>query len=1121
MKQKFFRCALNRAFSAVSLIVALLANMLASVSCSTEEYTPGTLNANDTIAIINNSERILTISAKPVNAWAKSDVSFLQKSYVYNSNEDFKMDFAPELYAYARLYKPIVTVAADKEVKPSLISSSVIKDEPFASGTKRGRDIVRINKFDDGQIDTIYYGWRYPVIANEIIPPHGEITAVKFIKAETESFNQKTETEDPHKVTLTDEIEFISKNVSGKEVVNTVEISPWYRKVLTSDAETVISVAYDGKFVGCPYTAYELSETVVTNKGTKKNTYQVALSSAFNAPALREQPTLDSLFSAKSTGDLKQSVFAEVKNADGFTVRTMQGTYKSVNSGLENKTSVESVINFTYQLPIKFESAYGSYDISARELTFTELGFDVNKIAETKESKTFKSVNTVQAVLGDCMLDVIDEVVNLKITGIKPDDIVKVDSTYTQSGEGNDYIITKVITWSDGSKTEQNYSCTGRHNAAAKAFGEVITSSLNWTAQKLTKASVSTNTETKKFSAATWFSLVYTTANWQSTASNGSESGVFSFEETSPVVTFYDGATKLSFPARKYQMTDLGASLSNVFSEIVRNNITYKAYPYNYTVSAAFTGETPVSLVSEGLLLMPADEIGETTYTPSISWNGNTATLKVVKTTKHSAQKDEVETFTYAFKLDMGNLTKGRLDAENTDFATTVSSKGENTSSTDGPWTIKTYTMAYYYVTSNQMVQRYFDPLTVTDGEVTFNDGSYTHTFNLRLNMSKTESLGAPRTEGDYTVTPHTLTVTGTTSDGKTLSTQGITDIYVKKQASVTGSYQKVYVYSDGTVDAVLTKTKSDGSTETLKASDAFGSRFAFKFVNAEAQQKVVSNVSHQASATTGTAAAATKQKQNWTVTEYTYPYTYTLSNGKDEDKLTAAYSYNNYKFVLTDADLGEVTFNMPNVTMNAQSLNIGRGFDQSGYTAYPAKVVVRGEATGDEGSYLRDLTVTHTLKVQGEPDSPNLGKPKGMIVTATYDPGSKVTRRAFVFNWEDGVTYAVCDYDTELPGASEFLFKEDSYAQYNSVGYDKNSTDHWQPARGVDSSDGIRWYFADGSLMSAIDKALTCKTIGWRNVVNGKYAMEIPGYTYEINGYYITVTSPKGQTVTFNSHHK
>ena len=116
-------------------------------------------------------------------------------------------------------------------------------------------------------------------------------------------------------------------------------------------------------------------------------------------------------------------------------------------------------------------------------------------------------------------------------------------------------------------------------------------------------------------------------------------------------MTFKDGDTTKSFPARKYQITGLGANVASNYNIVVRNQVSYKAYDYDYNATAAFNGGDAETLVSEGLLLIKADETGNPTYKAEQSWNGNTATLKVIKTTPHSFAEDEVETFTKTFTV--------------------------------------------------------------------------------------------------------------------------------------------------------------------------------------------------------------------------------------------------------------------------------------------------------------------------------------------------------------------------------------------------------------------------------------------------------------------------------------
>ncbi len=1111
------------------MLLAIIASIVFNVGCA-EERVKSPFNGKDTIDIIKdiywNSERTLVTSASVKDTLVKSDVTFKQVATLYNEKEDVKLDFLPTAYLNVRLSEKRIEVKTVDKLPVTLAKEYIKSQTPYKSGTTLGQDVVKVFEYSDGQVATVSYGHRYNGFVqgeDTLATPHLEITPVDYAKHTVEKFGDKTETEDPYKVTLLFNATYTSKGVSGKSVTDKVELKPWYHKVITSESTTVTKVEYSGKFVGCPYSSYELTEKVTTNKGELTNKYSVGLSLQITAPKEREQPSLDSLFNGKSAGKLSETMFSELKNEDGFTVRTMTGTYVSTNTGKQASTSVESTASFTYQFPTKFESKYGSYTIPAISLKFSEVGFSVNKTSETADSKLFKSVNAIYGEIAGCTLDVMNEVVNLKIQKDKPADVLKVDSTYTLKGEGDSYIVEKVIIWSDGSKTSSTYSYDGRHQASAKAFGEVVTTALNWRANDLAKVSNSTASEEKKFSATTKFTALYTTSNWQSNATNGMQNGIFAFSEMSPVVTFIDGNITKVFPERKYVMTGLGAQLASGYSTVIRNGVTYKAYAYDYTVKALWNSAASSNLVSNGLLLMKADEIGDVTYTTGQSWNGNTTTVKVIKTTPHTEADDEVETFTKDFTVIFGNLADGKLYADNLNFSTTETHTGSNSPANDGNWTVKTYSTTYTYNTTNNVVKRE-QSLMVRDAEITFNDGTFSHTFNVRLTMGMNEKVETSQThvDGDYNVTPHQLTALGSTVDGRKFTTTGITGLYVKKSIDVTGHSKKTVVYSDGTVDFILEKKMSDGSTKAIKASDTYGSRFAFNFKNTTAQTKTVDNASHTASGNTGNAITSANNQGSWKVTEYAYPYTHTLSNGIAKDKLESPYSYSNYTATYNDADLGTVTFDAPIASMSNKSLDIRENGTDGDYAKYAAAVVVNGSASGTEGSYKTDLAVTHTLKVQNnEPDEPNLGKPKDFVVTATFDPTAKVTRRAFLFRWEDGVTYAVCDYETMLPDANDFAFKTDAYEGYNSVGYDKNSTDKWQPARGSDESDAIRWYFSDGSLMAGIDKGLSCPVIGWKNIVNGKYALVIPGYTYTISGYNITVKAPNGQTVTFNSHHK
>lgn len=1132
-RDRKLRFACLRGANSAVLVLALIVGLIFVGGCAGEKAKLlSDIAPEDTTDVIIDhyweSQRILIASATVKDTLVKSDATFKQVASMKGDMEDGEYDFTfyPSLYLRVRLAKSRIDVKSVTDLSVSLVKQQLKSKTPYRSGTTLGADVVREYTFSDGQIATVSYGHRYTGVvqgSDTLATPHLEIDSINFVKALIANFGDKTETEDPYKATLVFKASYSAKGVSnGNELSDKIDLQPWYHKVVTSDATEIENVTYTGKYIGCPLEAYELTEVVKTNKGEETHVYTVPLSLKVTPPQEREQPSNDSLFVDKSTGKVAEEVFSEVTNEDGFTVQTINGTYTSTAAGKEAGTVVESSVNFTYQKPVMFKSEYGSYDIPDIALQFTELAFDVNKTAETDEYKLFKSVNTLYGEIAGCTLDPIDEVVTLKIQAQKDDNVVKVDSTYTLRGENDEYIVDKEIIWSDGSKTSSTYVYQGRHSASALPFGEVVTTSLNWNENELKRISQSTSSEEKKFSETIKFNATYTTSNWQSDASNGTENGRFSFRETSPVVVFTDGKIVKTFPERKYVMTGIGADVSPTFSTIVRNGITYKAYPYDYTTKATWNGGNTSSLVSEGWLLMLADEVGETTYTTDQTWNGNTTTVKVIKTTPHTAGEDEVETFTKNFTVEFGELTYGKLYADNTGFSTTETHSTTSASATDNYWTVKTYSSTYKYTTSNGTVKREQN-LPIKDAEIVFDDGTFNHTFNVRLTMSKSERLDTQnsRTEGEYKVTPHFLTVKGQTVDGRVFSSEGQTDIYVKEELTVTSSSKRTIVYGDGTVDFVLDKKMSDGSTQTVKASDTYGARFAFDFKNTPAQEKEVSQANHTASGTLGAASSSNRNVGNWKVVVKTYPYTHTLSNGVQADKLTAPYSYNNFSATLTDADLGEVSFVEPNVALNHKSLNIYANGTSGSFDIYHADVVVGGTATGTEGNYMTDLAVTHILKVASgeEPDEPHFGKPKAFYATATFEPSSKVTRRAFVFQWEKGVTYAVCDYETMLPESDDFMYKADTYQEYNSVGYSV-ANNQWVPARGVDSSDDIRWFASDGSLVTAITD-MECMSYGWKNIVDGQYALIIPGYTYSVNGYNITIIAPNGQSVTFNSHYE
>ena len=1129
-KLKKKECTRQTGLLKMFVVLFLMMGMMIPFGCSEQRETMGVIET-DTADFIRDHyyemERTLYVSSSPDNQLAFSDANIVQTASVFYEEQNIRITPKPKLTLTVELSKPRIEVKTIEELPVTVVKHFIQSLTPYRKDLVFGEDGVKVWELSDGQVVTAKWSTRYDGVLvgkDTLATPHVQLSGLDWVSANYSKATQTVENEDPYQMVTKLKATLTPKGTSGQQVNTNVYLEPWYTKVITSEPMVVQKVSYDNSpYVGCPVTAYEIVEEVTTNKSTFTNRYQVNVNFNLSAPELRSQPSLDSLFATTSTGKLAEQRLSEVKNDDGFTIRTMTGSYVSVNTGREHRTAVESSVNFTYQIPVKFESTYGAYTIPAISLKFEEVGFSVTKRSEAKESKTFRSVNHIVPVFGTCTMDDITETVDLIVQVPKPD-VVPKDSTYTLTGDGDEYIVDKEVTWSDGKTTHSKYTYQGRHSAKAEPFGEVVTTSLSWNASSLNRATQTKTTEEKKFSDVTKFTAVYETTTWKSEASNGVQNGIFTFKETVPTVTFTDGKVSKTFPTRRYTMNGRGAVVATNFNVVVRQAISYKAYDYNYKTQASFNGGAAEGLVSHGLLLMPADEAGEARYSVSgPTWSGNTGTVKVTKTTPHTYAEDEVMTWTKSLVVGLTNLTDGRLDAENTNFTVDETNSENSNQATDNPWVVNTRVRRFDYVLTNGKVSRTDLTTNVTDGTITFNDGTFQHVFDLKLNVSKNATLGTTTRSGNYNVTPHRLTVTAV-NGSKSLSTTGTTSIYVKRDAEVTSHTEMTRVYNDGTVDAEITFTKDDGSTETIKASSTFGHRFAFNFTNTTAQEKVVSKVGHQGNLTIGNATSSSAKQGQWNVTEYRYAPTYVLDNGVTADKLTSGYGYSNYEFVYTDQKFGTIRVPVPQVSLTPKSLNIQDTGTAGGYQNHTAYVVLTGTAQGTEGQFNRDLSVSHILKIKvnEEPQTPHFGKPKSFMVTATYDPTAQVTQRAFCFQWENGVTYAVCPYETMLPNTSDFMYKQGSYQGYNSVAYDKNNaTNHWQPARGVDETDAIRWFSNANQQIAAIDKAMTCMIIGWKNIVNGTYALQIPGYTYTMDGYNITVTAPNGQKVTFNSHYE
>lgn len=912
------------------------------------------------------SLRTLTVTATPVDALTKSDVDFQHTAvmqYGDEMGERYNLSLNPTAYAYVRQSKERIEIGSELELPTTLVKRETIARTPYFTGTYKGEDVHVRFTYSDGDVDDVYYGWKSLTIidgVDTLATPHIEFADVQLDSIMIKADGEQTALDKPHRVTTQYGLSFTTKGVSNKQTTSATKMRPYRIKSITDVEQTLTGeVKYEERWVGCPITAYELTQIAPTNKGEVVTKVSFPVVMDIKVPELREQPSLDSLFNAVSTGSFKSEVLSDsVKNADGFVALSYSGTYTSKNVGKENSTSIESTATFIYTVPVQFSNRWGSYNITAPKLSFEEGGFALTSVSEDEDNHIWNTTNTIIPTFGTCTLDALDEIV--RITVAKAKAAIPVDSTYTKSGRGDEYIVDKTVFWSDGSKTTSQFQYDGRHSATATNFGEKITSNLSWNASALKANGTNKENEKKEFTPTTRFEVVYTTTNMKSDATNGVESGVFGFSETHPVVVFVDGDTKVSFDERKVILSGSGAQLANNFNIVVKDGVSYKGYTYNMACGVVFDGEAESDVVSLGTLLIVADEVGAAQYTHEQTWNGNVTTVKVIKTTPHSFGEDEVETYTQEFAVAMTELSNGKVYAENFNFSAEVTNDEKSDERKDGFWTIKSYNRNFKYVVSNTVVKREMNNV-VTDGEIVFNDGTYTFTFPAKFNVTASESFGDVRSEGDYKVTPHIETVTASIVGGPQLMMTGTTNIYVEQDKVGDTSYKTEESWSGNVFTAKVTKT-----TKHSKAQDeveTFTKSFTVSMTDLSDGRVDAENTNFSAQVTNKEKNDEAKDGQ-WTVKSTVRNFTYVVAN--DAVKREMSNSVTDGELVFTDGSYTH-TFKARLSVSNTESL--GNTTTEGNYQITPHTVNVTATAVG--GPTLTTKGVTNIYVEQDRSGQP------------------------------------------------------------------------------------------------------------------------------------------------------
>jgi hypothetical protein len=251
--------------------------------------------------------------------------------------------------------------------------------------------------------------------------------------------------------------------------------------------------------------------------------------------------------------------------------------------------------------------------------------------------------------------------------------------------------------------------------------------------------------------------------------------------------------------------------------------------------------------------------------------------------------------------------------------------------------------------------------------------------------------------------------------------------------------------------------------------------------------------------------------KENWCISENIISEKHIYTNGTDS--FFDEFTYSNYiiscyiwgKTFEFDLDTHFTSYNELTIENDTTAIN---------------KTI----ATFSIASQTFDKDVITTLELRQEEPTPTPPSPTypthGRIishhVSAIFDVQNNTTKKCIVIRYEKGYDWGVCDYEEDFP--TIFTYTQSGYSGFNSVAI-KSGENNYRLARAVDTSNVIYWYAENNTLLSAID-AITCKVIGWKNIVNGKYCSKMDSYVeeYTDDNYTLTLTSKNGQTRTFHS---
>ena len=363
--------------------------------------------------------------------------------------------------------------------------------------------------------------------------------------------------------------------------------------------------------------------------------------------------------------------------------------------------------------------------------------------------------------------------------------------------------------------------------------------------------------------------------------------------------------------------------------------------------------------------------------------------------------------------------------------------------------------------------------------------------------------------------------------------TEKLTAAYVKKSTDAADELLRTEYGKGWEWNSASSFTLYVEKTETWSLSGTKRQKFqspalSFAFEGKEDRTLEVANFDFKASAEMQTSRKDDISGNGWALKKGTVTQTISFSNGSDA--FSDVFSYPAYEagYALDGQTFG---FDLTAVFNETHSL-IPNG-ENSAKNTTEATVSLLGKSFGAS-------VVTLLVKKGGSPDPnpdpdpepdpnpdpvPGHGKIFDFAVTAVLDVDGlshkgNITKKAVVIRFEEGYSFGVCAYEEAFP--QEMTYVQSGYTGFNSAAQQRAGA-AFRLARAVDAADGgIEWYAEDNSLIAGVD-VLTCKILGWKNIVNKRYSSTVNGYkgSYSQDRYTLTLTAPDGTVRTYKSGSK